>query len=339
MDDKIHTPENKPVQLDDIAKALGISKSTVSRAMSGKGRISDTTKQKVQEYIKQCDYQPNIIARGLAKSRTYNICLALPDDASYTSMPFYQVCMIGISQYAAVMGYDVIVTTTNTNDISNLIRIIRNHKVDGVVLTRMVTADKTVNYLRESGIPFVVIGNVGQDIHHVNCDYAAACYDLTSYLLTTSEPSKIGIIMGNMQFPMNISKFSGCKRAFANAGQTIRENMIICGAETKLLVEQSLATLLNNGVNCILCGDDNIANFVIPALQPYGRIIGRDLKLASFNNNAYLQNNNPPITTVQINIKEFGEAATRNLIALINGEQVPMETMLDYEVLIKKSTN
>ncbi|MCI6649047.1 MAG: LacI family DNA-binding transcriptional regulator, partial [Lachnospiraceae bacterium] len=63
------------ITIDDIARALGVSKTTVSRALSGKGRISDSTKKRVMEYAREHDYKPNVMARGLAQSRTYNIAV------------------------------------------------------------------------------------------------------------------------------------------------------------------------------------------------------------------------------------------------------------------------
>ena len=63
--------------IDDIARNLGVSKTTVSRAISGKGRISEATRAKVTEYIQQCNYRPSAAAKGLAESKTYNLALVL----------------------------------------------------------------------------------------------------------------------------------------------------------------------------------------------------------------------------------------------------------------------
>ena len=65
--------ENKKVTIDDIARELNVSKTTVSRAISGKGRISTATRERVMQYIQAANYKPNVIAKGLAKSKTYNI--------------------------------------------------------------------------------------------------------------------------------------------------------------------------------------------------------------------------------------------------------------------------
>ena len=74
--------DNKKLTIDDIARELQISKTTVSRAISGKGRIGQETRDKVLRYIKENNYKPSAIARGLAQSKTFNISLVMPGDSS-----------------------------------------------------------------------------------------------------------------------------------------------------------------------------------------------------------------------------------------------------------------
>ena len=75
--------------IDDIAEALGVSKTTVSRAISGKGRISAATTARIRDYIEQHNYKPNVVARGLAQQRTYNIGVVCPMDYEIFDLPFF----------------------------------------------------------------------------------------------------------------------------------------------------------------------------------------------------------------------------------------------------------
>ena len=72
----------QPLTISDVAEALGMSKTTVSRAISGKGRVSDETRALVQSYIKEHNYRPTAVARGLAQNRTYNIALVVSPAAT-----------------------------------------------------------------------------------------------------------------------------------------------------------------------------------------------------------------------------------------------------------------
>ena len=72
--------EKNNITIGDVADALGISKTTVSRAISGKGRIGEATRQRVLDYIRENNYKPNPMAKGLADQKTYNICWVVPGD-------------------------------------------------------------------------------------------------------------------------------------------------------------------------------------------------------------------------------------------------------------------
>ena len=78
------------ITIDDVAKALGISKTTVSRAISGKGRVGYDTRNKVMEYIEKHNYRPNVMAQALAQQRTFNIGVVWPDDYGAADLPFFQ---------------------------------------------------------------------------------------------------------------------------------------------------------------------------------------------------------------------------------------------------------
>ena len=76
-------PKNdNPIDITQIAQALGVSKTTVSRAISGNGRISAATRQRVLDYVKEHNYTPSMMARGLVKRCSYNICLLYTSDAA-----------------------------------------------------------------------------------------------------------------------------------------------------------------------------------------------------------------------------------------------------------------
>ncbi len=147
--------------IDDIAEALGVSKTTVSRAISGKGRISKETTDRVRAYIEEHNYKPNVYAQGLAKQCTRNIGVIWPSDTEAETLPFFQKCLLGINKVTAREGYDLLLTITSESEDETeaLRRIVENHKVDGIILTRTLVRDAAADYLQEAGIPFVSIGN------------------------------------------------------------------------------------------------------------------------------------------------------------------------------------
>ena len=93
------------ITISDVAEALGVSKTTVSRAISGKGRIGEATRQKVLAYIEEHDYKPNVIARGLAQSKTFNLCVVMPEaPVGYVAVA-HHCLIVGGDVAAACEGY------------------------------------------------------------------------------------------------------------------------------------------------------------------------------------------------------------------------------------------
>ena len=147
--------EKKNITIADVAEALGVSKTTVSRAISGKGRIGQETRDRVLKYIEEHDYKPNVIAKGLAQSKTYNLCVVMPGEYDVVDLTFFQECLFGIQEIAGIMEYDILLSICKNNDISSLERIISNRKVDGVILMRTFVEDRQIEYLQEKKVPFV----------------------------------------------------------------------------------------------------------------------------------------------------------------------------------------
>ena len=140
--------ENKNITIGDVAKALGVSKTTVSRAISGKGRIGDATRQRVLDYIEEKHYRPNPMAKGLADQKKYNICWAIPGDSNVHELPFFQRCMAGVCEVTMATDYDVLISLVYEDNISHLRRIVENRKVDGIILGRTLVDDMSVKYLK-----------------------------------------------------------------------------------------------------------------------------------------------------------------------------------------------
>ena len=124
--------------IDDIARNLGVSKTTVSRAISGKGRISEATRTKVLEYIQACNYRPSAAAKGLAESRTYNVALVLTRSFIKLDQPFARLGMSAVCEEAVLHDYNVLICLSTDDHPDFLTRTLDNRKVDGVILARTV---------------------------------------------------------------------------------------------------------------------------------------------------------------------------------------------------------
>ena len=144
------TRQNR-ISIEEIAQALNISKTTVSRALSGKGRISEATRSRVRSYVASTGAAPAVRSGWSEENATHNLTMVIPDHFVRLDLPFLRKCMGGITTMAVQRGYDMLLCYTNASDTSQLQRQLANHKMDGVILSRALKDDPCVDLLRREG--------------------------------------------------------------------------------------------------------------------------------------------------------------------------------------------
>lgn len=328
----------RKITIADIAQDLGVSKSTVSRAISGKGRIGKDTIKKVYDYIEKNNYKPNYFAKGLVTSKTYNIGVAFPSDVNVGNTPFFQGVLLGVCEVAASLDYDVIVTTVKDSDINLLKRLVKNNKVDGIILTRNLLNDMAISYLKEIGEPFVLVGSCDDDtILQIDNNHLEACEKLVSLLLAEGV-RKIAMIGGDRRHIVNKYRCDGYYNALHNYGIEIEYNLIYLDCYSSLFIEQAVRNIVKIKADCIVCTDDVICGRVLSFLRDEGISVPKDMKVASFYDSYQLKTHNPPVTAIGICVEDLGAAAGKRLIGLIDGSDNKKKSVLDYEIHIRRST-
>lgn len=328
----------KNITISDVAEALGVSKTTVSRAISGKGRIGEATRKRVLEYIDKYDYKPNVIAKSLAQSKTFNICVVMPGDYALVDLPFFQEAIMGIQEIAGMMEYDILLCIGSGSDMTSLTRIIQNRKVDGAILLRTMVEDPQVAFLQEKGIPFVTAGSSEyKSVKQIDHDHKSACRELTSILLMRGM-KKIAILGGSSDIVVNQTRLSGVKEAYEQFGMDINSDLMFMNLESRAFVEKAVDDAINIGTDCILCMDDGICAQAMRRLRQKHVKVPNEVKVASFYNSSILENNVPTITSLSFDAKELGIKACKNLLHQIEGEETAERTLLPYEVVLKEST-
>ncbi len=332
------TSMNDKITIDDIARALGISKTTVSRAISGKGRVGEETRQKVNRFIEEHNYKPNIMARALAQQKTYNIGVIWPEDYNAVDLPFFQRCISGISEVTGSCGYDIIVSLVRGGDITGLKRIIDNHKVDGIILTRTLVDDKPARFLKGSGIPFVAVGSTDDpDIISVDNDNFSACKELTSILIAKGL-RRLALIGGSTNHVITRTRQEGFAAALDEAGITADPSLMYLNVESTSRVSHILKELLTKNIDGVVCMDDSLAGEVISRCREEHIHIPEDLRLASFYNSSILDNAVPSVTSLNFNDKNLGSVAAKLLLDIIEGGEAQSIVLRNYEVILKEST-
>jgi DNA-binding LacI/PurR family transcriptional regulator len=341
MDNRLRTSgktASQNITINDIAEELGLSKTTISRAISGKGRIGSETREKVLSYIKEHGYRPNLIAKSLAVSKTFNIAVTLPADAEVNEIPFFQTCLHGITERVNAKDYDVVLSVTTGQNITGLKRLIRNQKVDGVSLTRLHSDDKAVVFLQEVGIPFVVIGSSNDtSIVQVDSDHFSGCRDVTAFVLSSGF-RRIVLLAGNPAYQVNKDRYAGYQAAFGSAGMEPDSCEVFWNMMGATHIDQAMSALMKKKPECLVCMDDVICGRVLSWLQRNRYEIPRDVSVVSFHDSAFMEQQNPPVTALHINVPGLGSAAGDILLELIAGNDVPRKNRVGFEVIIRDSS-
>lgn len=330
--------ENKKITISDIAEELGVSKTTVSRAISGKGRIGEETRRRVMEYIQAHNYRPNLIAKSLAQSKTFNIGVVMPNEYNLMDLPFFQRCLIGITQVACGHDYDVLVSMITENDISQLERIIIDNKVDGVILTRSLVDDKAVAYLKEKGVPFVVIGATSDlEVTQIDNDHYNACKELTTALLGKGY-EKLALLGGNANSFVSEKRYMGFVNAHNEKNIPLHNKIMFTEITGPEQLEEAVEKIIDHGADCIVAMDDYLCNLAINVLRKKQIQVPDEYRVASFYDSRLMENNIPSITSIQFDVKELGMKTCKLLLHMLEGEEVPKKTRLGYEISLREST-
>lgn len=330
--------EERNLTIGDIAQALGVSKTTVSRAISGKGRIGEQTRKRVLEYIEERHYSPNVVAKGLAQNKTYNLSMVLPGDYNIVELPFFQKCMLGISRVASARGYDVLISMVATGQISQLERVVTNRKIDGAVLTRTLTEDGPMQYLKASGLPFVAIGSTDDtQVIQIDNDHRSACRELTDSLLGRGI-RKFALIGGSEDYIVTKNRLRGFEDAFAGNTFWNGTRQVFLNVDDSREVDEIVEKLLAEKVECIVCMDDYLCGCVLNILQQRRIVVPDQVQVVSFYDSSMLANRIPAVTSIRFDVEELGQKACELLLQMLDGEEVPRRTLLGYDVRMREST-
>lgn len=329
--------DNK-VNVSQIAKELGISVSTVSRAISGNGRISPMTKKRVQEYLATKELVPNTREKHYTDVTTRMIAVVLPGEENFASMPYFLNIFLSVYDYFSIRGYQVCLIKITPTDISNLVKAVEEHVMDGVILTRTVENNDEIVYLQKMGVPFVVIGPYNDPaVLRVDTDNENACCEITNSILHKGL-NHIAVMCAEREHKINKIRFNGIIRAHVESHMLLDRDFVFYDTDLPNVAEMAIENAMAGHVDCIICMDDNLCMGILRLLRKKGIDVPRDIKVASLHNSTLLDGWYPPISCISFDVDELGREASRLLyVYLTEGKKLPL-SILGYEMKMKDST-
>ena len=328
--------------IDDIARELGVSKTTVSRAISGKGRISDGTRQKVLDYIQQNHYRPNAAAKALADNKTYNLAFVTPRSFISLDLPFVRQSMAAVAEEAFTQNYTILLCLSTDDTPASLTRILERRKVDGVILSRTVENDSLVDMLCQRGIPFSTIGSLpphAQGLATVEADHdhiGGCCAFTLAFLQGTKE--KAALLGNDMRYIVNQSRYSGFQYALSQLSYPEENIYLRTGLGKASACAAAVRELLDQGVRRFLCMDDDVCLYTLAALMEAGIKVPEDVQIASLSDSEKLNNCPVPISALHFDAAELGKTACRELLRSLRDESYDPKPILGYRIIARGST-
>lgn len=331
------------VTLKDIARKVGRSVTTVSRALHDYDDVSPETKELVQRVALEMGYTPNIMAQRLQKQRTDTIGFILPTFGPRFSDPFFSEFLAGIGNRAAKLGYDLLVSTLppGEEELITYRRKVHSYLVDGFIIVRTRRNDPRIKYLCDEAFPFVAFGRTenGCDYPYVDEDSEFGMRQLAHHLADLGH-KRIAFIAPPDELMFAHFRLKGFRQGLIEKGLKLEDELLITGDLTQRdgFRQANYLMDLNNPPTAIAAGNDLMALGAISAAQKRGLSVGRDIAITGFDNIPLAEHSHPPLTTLHQPIYQIGDMVCEMLIKRIKGEPVEKDKVLLQPSLIIRET-
>lgn len=333
------------VTIKDIAKALNLSTSTVSRALRGSYEISPETKKLVLEYAEQINYRPNPIALSLKERRSRSIGVVVSEIANN----FFSQAINGIESIAYNRGYHVIITQNHESLSREKVNVLHlaSRAVDGLLIS-LSSESEDISYLKElydKGLPIVFFDRVTDEIetHRVVANNYLGAFQATEHLLEQGFRN-IAHITSSPFLSITKERLRGYKEALEKNGLTYNESLVkFCNHGGMIAEEvQEAVNVLFQGKtkpDAIFTGGDRLTTVCFGILKDKAQI--SNLGFTGFTNSNLGNLFCPSLTAIRQPAFEIGQVAIELLIQTIESKRPVTQfdtRMLDTHLVVRESS-
>jgi DNA-binding LacI/PurR family transcriptional regulator len=332
-----------PVTIKDIARLLGISKSTVSRALSGHGEINPETKRKVLELAGKLDYQPNVVAVNLKQQRTNTIGVIIPE----TVNRFFAKAVGGIQKVANLAGFNVIICQSDESYVTekkNLHALVSS-RVDGLLVSVSRETDRYDHFTQvlEKSIPLVFFDRIVETLEtsQVYTDNYDISYAGTQHLIQQG-CKRIAFMAGPQHLYNSKNRFNGYVDALRENNLTPKESYVIQSHYRLDKIEEHVRYLmqLKERPDAIFAINDYTALETMHELKKLGIRVPEDIAVLGFNNENICRFVQPTLSSIDHPAYEMGmEAAEILLTQIKQPDSAPVKRLIKSRLVIRESTH
>ncbi|WP_455514616.1 LacI family DNA-binding transcriptional regulator [Pseudostreptobacillus sp.] len=323
----------KKSTIKDVAKIANVSEATVSRVMSNSNLISNKTKKKVMEVVRQLDYFPNSAAVSLTKSKSNILGLVVVSSAKIENPlqnDYYNEIIPFISKYALDLGYYTLYLQFENKEeaYENVYRLIKSNRIDGLIFLNFIEDKEHISYFEKISFPYAIIGTPNNKTKGlwIDNDNIKSCFDITNKLI---QKGKKNLLFISGPSDMSVSVYR--KKGYLDA---LKKNDINFESENILSLPEFSSDLAYNNVenynnidkiDAIITTDDILAIGAKKAIDN----LGLDIEVTGFNNSKLRSYLNYKFTTVDIKYDKLA----KGVIYLLTSKIAEKELKSNYIVV------
>lgn len=311
--------------LKQIANELGVAVSTVSKALSDSPEISESTKQRIQEYATLRNYKPNALAQRLKSQQTKTIGVVIPNILN----PFFAKVFSGIEKAANERGYTVITYISNESFTKEkqALDLLSNGVVDGFILSVAEESQRKnltqhFQHVLRDGLPIVMFDRALLDVKCslVVVDDVEACKEAVTYLFN-SGCKNIAFLSCIENLSVGQLRAEGYLQALKDLGKEIHANHIIRTNTEESFNERIEKLLKEEKYDAFLCADEHSSTYVMKRCLQMGKKIPEQISVIGFADGIWSRRLTPSLSTISQHGPEIGAAAAKLLIDEIEANQ------------------
>ncbi|GAA3454289.1 MULTISPECIES: LacI family DNA-binding transcriptional regulator [Dactylosporangium] len=329
-----------PITIADVAARAGVSKTTVSRVLNGKGEVDEATAARVRTVIDQLGYVPSARAVNLARGHTRVIGMLVPS----LTWPWMGEVVQGAVDVVESEGYGLLLFTCNrgAESMRQFAAQVSGKSFDGLLA---IEPEGTLDYLADlytGGLPVVLIDDRGDKplMPSVATTNRAGGSLAARHLVEIGRRRPL-VITGSEKFGCTQDRLGGFADVFAAAGAPIDPRLVVEGDFTYECGITSIQRALAEGVefDAVFAHNDLSASGALQALRLAGKAVPQDVALVGFDDILHAAHTEPPLTTVRQPMRQMGEMAARRLIAHFDGTPLTAEpNILSTTLVVRGST-
>ncbi|HUC92161.1 MAG TPA: LacI family DNA-binding transcriptional regulator [Paenibacillus sp.] len=332
--------------IKDLAKAAGVSITTVSRALNGYSDVNEKTRSRIKKLADELSYRPNAQAQSLVLKKTNTIGVIISEiKRSNAKDAFAFEVLCGINDRAGELNYDILLFSTNPNKQlrKSYSDLCRERNVDGAILQGLRVSDP---YLKEvidqPHFPCVLIDIpvAGERVGHVTTDNVNGAREAVRHLIELGH-KRIAMINGYDEASVSRERLTGYMVALQESGMAYEPALVTDGRFSEEGGMDAMQQILEKhpDVTAVFCASDLMALGALRALERAGRSVPDSMSLVGFDDISIASYCSPNLTTVRQEKYELGYQAAQLLIDMLEGRQVRHKVMLPNELIVRGSTS